>query len=139
MKLLLICVGLLFSITVASAHEQEAPDLATIAGSDSVYLVKVTTSVNGRTSFSVDDVLRGPSRPSLTLQPYLGGDTFPKDSKWILFRHAGGFKDCVGWAIKGDCEWLPVSATKGVGTAVSGYRFSVDQIRNYLHQHPASS
>jgi hypothetical protein len=138
MKKFLIGIGLLFSVAVANAHIQVAPDLTTIAKSDSVYVTRVTASVNGRISFSVNEVLRGAARSSLVLQPYLGGDSFLKNSNWILFRHAGGFKDCVGWAMKGDCEWLPVSATRGAGTAVSGYRFSVDQIRNYLRQHPAS-
>jgi hypothetical protein len=139
MRALLFGLAFLSLGQFALAHLQGAPDLGTIAKSDAVYLVIAGSSSGAHTLFRVDEILRGSQRASLNLQPYPGGDSFFAGSSWIIFRHSGGFPDCVGWAMKGDCEWLPVSATPGIGTSVSVYRYSVKQIKDYLKSHPANS
>jgi hypothetical protein len=135
MRTFVLVIAFLSLVRIASAHLQAAPDLGTIATSDEVYLVHAGEVSGSHRAFLVDEVLRGPQRTSLSLEPYPGGDTFTAGSAWIIFRHKGGFPNHVGWAMKGDCEWLPVSAKPGIGTRVSRYHYSVDEIRAYLKTH----
>jgi hypothetical protein len=146
MKVLLFCIAVLGLAQSVSAHTQSPPDLATIAHSDTIYLVEVDsiTATQGDVAESITvsvlETLRGKPVLSMTLEPYGVRDFTTTGTKWILFRHpGGGFKDCVGWATKGDCDWIPISVTPNLGIGCARYRFSVDQIRNYLNQHPLSS
>jgi hypothetical protein len=140
MKNHLILACLTASVSCAGAHLQAPPDLRTIAASDTVYLVHVV-SVDKFTNFSVTEVLRGKPASQLVLNAHplsaFDVDIVP-NTDWILYRNAGGVKGCVGFIMEGDCEWVPVSANPANHDRLSGYRFSVSQIRDYLRDHPGN-
>jgi hypothetical protein len=126
----------------ASAHAFFAPTLETLAKSDSIYLVRVASITEGgqgrpqsKVTFSVTEVLKGDTRSLFVLIPYIP-NKFKINSEWILFHHPSGIKDCVGWAILGDCEWLPISANRDGDKVTAQWVGSLDTIRDYLHQHP---
>jgi len=50
------------------------------------------------------------NRKILVSHSYTGG--FEVNSEWILVHHVGGFKDCVGWALKGGLRMAPVRITR---------------------------
>ncbi len=50
--------------------------------------------------------------------------------------HPIGFKNCVGWALKGDCEWLLIRVTGEGDKATAQWLGSLDKIHEYLNQHP---
>jgi hypothetical protein len=143
MKSVLSLCLFFFALTrFADAHPQSIPTLDYVAGSDAVYLVKVSSAQVhqdgahiGNITFSVTEVMRGQSRPSLTLTAYEDYD-FKENTEWIIFHHPGGFKDCVGWAMEGDCEWLPLRITRDGDKVTAQWVGPLDQVREYLRQHP---
>jgi hypothetical protein len=64
-----------------------------------------------------------------------GGD-FKTDSVWILVHNGSGFKDCVGWALKGDCEWLPIQVTGDGAKQTAQWLGPLAKVRDYLKAHP---
>jgi len=136
-RLLFVALALFAFIRLADAHAFAPPGVASVAASDAVYLVRVASVKDGKVTFSITEVLRGKPQDSLSLTPYTGG--FEVNSEWILVHHVGGFKDCVGWALKGDCEWLPVRITRDGDKATAQWLGPLDQVREYLRQHPAKS
>jgi len=87
----------------------------------------------GKVIFSVAEVLRGKPRSSLILHAY-SNDDFKEKTEWILVHIASGFKDCVGFAIAGDPEWLPIRVTGYGDKAAAQWIGSLDKAREYLHQ-----
>ena len=125
----------------ASAHPYSPPTLDWLPRSDGVYLVTAdsikvlndgfkTETVN----FSIIEVLHGKSQDSLTLTA-VEGCTFILHAKYILIHNPGGFKDCVGWTLKGDPEWWPVGITGDGDKATAKPLGSLAEIRQYLHEH----
>ena len=113
-----------------------------MAASGDVYLVRVvpgsanSDSVNpAKINFTVTEVLRGRAESSFALEPS-PGEAYKADSECILIHNPGGFKDCVGWAMKGDCEWLPIPVTRNGNQATAQWLGPLDQVRDYLRQHP---
>ncbi len=122
---------------VADAHAFSAPTLATVAGSDAIYVIKVTSHESGpwlgSISVLVTETLRGDSAKTLTLSEY---SELPVNTEWLIFHHPNGFKGVVGWAIAGDCEWLPISLTRKDDKLVAEWIGPMDQVRDYLRTHP---
>jgi hypothetical protein len=141
-KALLVLVVFLTFIRFASAHPWAPPDLGYVAGSDSVYLVKVISSASGpdsvhpaKITLAVTEVLRGPLQSKFMLAAYEDYD-FKKDTEWIIFHNPSGFKDCVGWAMEGDCEWLPIPVTRDGDKVTAKWVGPLDTVKEYLRQHP---
>lgn len=135
-----LCFGFLALTRMVDAHPFSPPSLQSVASSDAVYLVQVS-SVNehqegpymGKITFSIIEVLRGKARSSLILTEYEDAD-FKEKTECILVHNASGFKDCVGFAIAGDCEWLPIGVTGYGDKATAQWIGSLDKVREYLHQ-----
>ena len=87
----------------------------------------------GKITFSITEVLRGKPRYSLILTAYEDTD-FKEKTEWILVHNASGFKDCVGFAIAGDCEWLPIRVTGYGDKATAQWIGPLDKAREYLRQ-----
>jgi len=143
---LLSCLTFLIFISLCEAHKFAPPTLETLAKSGLIWIVRVAsnkTVVPGsspeKITFSITDVLREPDNseppPFEALIPYPGSD-FKEGSEWILVNNPSGFKGCVGWATKGDCEWLPIRVTGEGDKAIAQWLGPLDKIKEYLNQHP---
>jgi hypothetical protein len=139
----LVLTTLLALMGSAGAHPFAPPTLDYVAKSDVVYLVRAGSSVPGPDSvhpakvvFSITEVLRGNDHAPLVLSAY-EWNPYPKDSEWIIFHNSSGFKDCIGWAMEGDCEWLPIKVTRDGGKESAEWVGPLDGVRQYLHDHPA--
>jgi hypothetical protein len=144
MRPFLICIVLCVFHSTAEAHHQAPPGLGTVAASDTVYLVHVQSVDESSKfgvpliTFSVAEVLRGPAASRLVLNAELELD-FKPNTNWIIYRIPWGSKDWIGWALEGDREWIPLSTDPANHNWLSGYHFSVDQVREYLRTHPAKT
>ena len=83
---------------------------------DTVYLVRVTSTDNGKVTFSVTEALRGNPITVLILTS-LSAFEFKPDSEWLLASYGperiGGRKDEVGWLLKGGLlGWLPARVVR---------------------------
>lgn len=130
---------------IAHAHAFSPPTLDWLPRSDAVYLVKVATNsekapgtASSTVTFSVEEAVRGKTRAPLVLHPYpdMYFDKYTEGSRWILIHNPQGFPNCVGWAMKGDCEWWPVRIEDKAGKPTAQWLGSLDDVRNYIHDHP---
>jgi hypothetical protein len=130
---LLVPFALFVFTRLAVAHPFSPPSLDGVAHSDTVYLVHVNSTNKDGVSFTITEVLKGQSRCPLILNPF--GNNYPTNSEWILVHNSSGFKNCVGWALKGDCEWLPIRISTEGGRATAQWLGALDTVREYIHQH----
>jgi len=141
-----LLLGFFALIIHAEAHKFAPPTLVTLSRSDIVYMARVTSVKEGdrgltskKITFTLTDLLSKGSLvdppPALILTPFDNG-LYEVNSKWILVHSQSGFKDCVGWAMKGDCEWLPISITGEGDMAIAQWLGPIDKVRVYLQQHP---
>jgi len=145
-RFLLCCLSFLILISVSYAHLFAPPTFETLAKSPLIWSVRVTStkgvvsdSSSKKITFAVTDVLREPDSseppPTIVLTAY-SDSNFKEGSEWILVNHPGGFKGCVGWAEKGDCEWLPIGVTRDGDKVTAQWLGPIDKVREYLIQHP---
>jgi hypothetical protein len=141
MKKILFLFSLWLMVGFALAHPVSIRSLNMVGSSDAVYLVRVTSvkdhrdgAYDNRINFSTTHVLRGPSKPLFALTGY--EDFNPKvGSEWILLHNPSGFKACVGWAMEGDCEWLPLTVSHQGNETVTEVG-SLTKVSDYLASHP---
>ena len=126
----------------AAAHDFAPPTLQYVAASDSVYLVKAVSIAPGpdsvhlaKVTFVVIEVLKGPKQSKFELEQF-ESDPDKKGSEWIIIHNPTGFKDCVGWAMEGNCEWLPIAITRNGDSVTAQWLGPLNKVREYLHQHP---
>jgi hypothetical protein len=112
-RIFLSVVLLLASFLPASAHAS-GPLTGYLRGADTVYIARVTTLQGGSITFAITGTIRGLPVRTLQLHTLSGGpgagcgNSFTVKSEWLLVSCPVGFsKDTVGWAMKGDCGWIP--------------------------------
>jgi len=64
-------------------------------------------------------------------------DKYTESSPWLLIHNPKGFPNCVGWAMKGDCEWWPIRIKDEAGKPTAQWLGSLDDVRKYIRDHPA--
>ena len=82
-----------------------------------VYLVQATSVDRNKATFTVTEVLRGKAVLNLTLEIYPGGESYTPKSEWLLVSCTphGLSHASVGWAMKGDCGWIPAKVVRQTG------------------------
>ncbi len=113
-RIFCLCIAFFALVRLADAHDY-APWPYYLAGADQVCLAQVTSVEGKKVTFAVAEVLRGKPAKKLVLVPYPDGETYPLKSEWLLVSCPTGFKGGVGYAIKGDCEWIPGAVTRAGG------------------------
>jgi hypothetical protein len=138
----LLALWLFGAMQFCEGHPFAPPTLAYVANSDSVYFVRTESSEAGpdsvhpaKVKFSITEVLRGQTQPPLTLLAY-EWNPFKTGTEWIIFHNTSGFKNCVGWAMEGDCEWLPIQVTRKGDHLDAEWLGPMDGVVKYLHDHP---
>jgi len=116
-RILSLCIALLALARIADAHAY-SPWPYYLAGADQVCLAQVTSVKANKITFAVTEILRGKPAAGLVLVGYLGNDLkYTPKSEWLLVSCPTGFKGTVGYAIKGDCGWIPGSVIRSDGKA----------------------
>jgi hypothetical protein len=155
MRKILFCLLFPFLSGFALAHPVSIRSLDMVGRSDAVYLARVISvkehrdgASDNQITFSITKTLRGPTLTLRQFSPMVGGvsatflvltgyeDFNPKvNSEWMLLHNPSGFKACVGWAMEGDCEWLPLTVGRD-GDKITTEVGPIDKVSDYLEDHP---
>jgi hypothetical protein len=105
---------LLAASPLAQAHPG-SPIADYLPPAGNVYLAQVSSIDSGKITFAVTGVLRGKLVQSLVLSPYLGSrEAYTLKSEWLLVSCVPG-SNSVGWAMEGDCGWIPAKVVRQGG------------------------
>ena len=107
MKRILSFLGLLLIVVSPTQAHPYAPLSAYLPSAQNICVAKVTSVHGDKIIFAVGEVLRGHIASSLTLTA-MYGSTFAPESEWLLVSCSSGYGNgSVGFAIEGDCDWIP--------------------------------
>jgi hypothetical protein len=109
-----IFCALIISQLPVSAH-LPAPLTWYLDNTKTACLAKVTTVDGNRISFVVADVLKGKVDHTLILERYPDFEKYAPNSEWLLTSCSWGSGNTLGWAMKGDCGWIPAAVVRTGG------------------------
>jgi hypothetical protein len=162
--LYLFCLLLVIS-PILRAHTS-TPLISYLGSAETVCLVQVISIDGNKITFVVTQILKGKPGASLILLPYPGQQKYVPKSEWLLVSCSAGDKRTVGWALDGDCGWIPGTVvrkdneiyiqdwtlnipggppptfTKGVpvDTASDGTKgFTLESIKTFLTKNPSKN